>query len=292
MTEQDGFRLEAAEQFGFSQAEDDGPYTCTEAQLIAFAKAAERKGRAEAIALLEQTPVGPAVLRILRERNAASDAELAPIMAAEEERYMTARGYVRGTDEPGKRWVKPDCDVCGGDCAAANPPVLNCPLQSPLAKPDKNFWCIVALDYDKDEAWILDQSQDARDCDLLDGSSGDDNGLMRQNWVKDAVPGLYRLTLRPWSHQSYEGEWDGGVDVDSVTLLVAFPPRLCDDEGCPQHGTDHVCVPCDGKAGSQWLAEREPCEYCGPGKSTGLPGNACENCMNTGLKNPTAESQP
>jgi hypothetical protein len=34
---------------------------------------------------------------------------------------------------------------------------------------------------------------------------------------------------------------------------------------------------------------REPCEYCGPGVRTGLPGNACENCMNTGLKNPTAE---
>lgn len=111
-----------------------------------------------------------------------------------------------------------------------------------ISKSDKNFWCIVALDYDKDEAWILDKSQDARDCDLLDGSSGDDNGLMRQNWVKEAVPGLYRLTLRPWSHQSYEGEWDGGVDVDNVMLLVAFPPRLCDDEGCPQHGTDHVCV--------------------------------------------------
>lgn len=30
----------------------------------------------------------------------------------------------------------------------------------------------------------------------------------------------------------------------------------------------------------------EPCEYCGDGKSTGLPGNACENCMNTGLKYP------
>ena len=26
-----------------------------------------------------------------------------------------------------------------------------------------------------------------------------------------------------------------------------------------------------------------PCEYCGPGIYTGLPGNACENCMNTGL---------
>lgn len=35
----------------------------------------------------------------------------------------------------------------------------------------------------------------------------------------------------------------------------------------------------------------EPCEYCGPGKSTGLPGNACENCMNTGLKCTTASSQ-
>lgn len=27
---------------------------------------------------------------------------------------------------------------------------------------------------------------------------------------------------------------------------------------------------------------RPPCEYCGNGKRTGLPGNACENCMNTG----------
>lgn len=36
-------------------------------------------------------------------------------------------------------------------------------------------------------------------------------------------------------------------------------------------------------------ALRPNCEYCGPGVSTGLPGNACENCMNTGLKNPTAE---
>lgn len=31
---------------------------------------------------------------------------------------------------------------------------------------------------------------------------------------------------------------------------------------------------------------QERCEYCGPGKDTGLPGGACENCMNTGLKNP------
>lgn len=30
----------------------------------------------------------------------------------------------------------------------------------------------------------------------------------------------------------------------------------------------------------------QPCEFCGDGKRTGLPGNACENCMNTGLKYP------
>jgi hypothetical protein len=45
-------------------------------------------------------------------------------------------------------------------------------------------------------------------------------------------------------------------------------------------------------AGREHLAaldSRLACEYCGPGKRTGLPGNACENCMNAGLKNPTAE---
>lgn len=32
--------------------------------------------------------------------------------------------------------------------------------------------------------------------------------------------------------------------------------------------------------------QQEACEYCRPGKYTGLPGGACENCMNTGLKYP------
>lgn len=148
MTDEDGHRIDAAMQFGFEQTEDDGPYICTEAQLIAFAKAAERKGRAEAIAEMERVgsystdPEKGAlgvVIHKMKERNAASDAELAPILAAEEERYMTSRGYVRGTDEPGKRWVRhegseeasqiSDCEVCGGDCAAANPPVMNCPFK-------------------------------------------------------------------------------------------------------------------------------------------------------------------
>lgn len=200
MTDADGHRIEAAEQFGFSPlCSTDPVYRCTEAQLIAFAKAAERKGRAEAITLVTQegrvTDFGAqmalkGVADELLAMNAASDAELAPILANEEERYMTSRGYVRGTEEPGKRWVRPeeseevpqvsdneccdlaavepcpdcptaqkfcpcgacvelcpgpdgkplceesdkttqisDCEVCGGDCAAANPPVINCPNQ-------------------------------------------------------------------------------------------------------------------------------------------------------------------
>ena len=37
---------------------------------------------------------------------------------------------------------------------------------------------------------------------------------------------------------------------------------------------------------------QEPCEYCGNGVRTGLSGNACENCMNTGLKYPEREVLP
>lgn len=36
----------------------------------------------------------------------------------------------------------------------------------------------------------------------------------------------------------------------------------------------------------------EPCPYCSGGKRTGLPGNACENCMNTGLKYPSVTPAP
>lgn len=99
MTDEDGHRVEAAEQFGFSQTEDDGPYTCTEAQLIAFAKACERKGLAMAYGLANRDAVYRHILDL--------DGELAPLLAAEEERSMLAAGYVRGTAEPGKRWVKP-----------------------------------------------------------------------------------------------------------------------------------------------------------------------------------------
>ena len=75
-------------------------------------------------------------------------------------------------------------------------------------------------------------------------------------------------------------------------------------ESCPRCGSEDVTVysydsgwhhaECDGCGylgpgeGSATAAikahnkNRQPCPCCGPGKFTGLPGNACENCMNVG----------
>lgn len=45
MSDEDGFRIEAALQFGFETTNDDADqFKCTQEQLIAFAKACERKG--------------------------------------------------------------------------------------------------------------------------------------------------------------------------------------------------------------------------------------------------------
>lgn len=37
---------------------------------------------------------------------------------------------------------------------------------------------------------------------------------------------------------------------------------------------------------------QERCPYCSDNKNTGLPGGACENCMNTGLKYPELSAPP
>jgi hypothetical protein len=103
MIDADGFRLEAAEQFGFVEIDTDGRegYVCTEAQLIAFAKACERKGRAEAAQLVRREFNNPlnaqaksplfAVLGALKKRNDETDAELAPLLEAERQRSLAAK---------------------------------------------------------------------------------------------------------------------------------------------------------------------------------------------------------
>jgi hypothetical protein len=98
----DGHRIEAAEQFGFSLvagAPDDAPetYVCTEAQVIAFAKACERAGFAKAAAHCrhletfwdaqeqEWAPAVAGAFAIIAENieagNALIDAELAAVRA-------------------------------------------------------------------------------------------------------------------------------------------------------------------------------------------------------------------
>lgn len=238
MNDADGFRLEAAEQFGAQTDADCVTYTFEEGQLIAFAKACERKGMAQAVETLEGADSAVALewaVNTFKLCMQEIDAELAPIMETERQRCLAA---------------KPIAPVPVSD--APTPSTILSSDAAPVATESREYWCVVALDYDKDEAWILDRSTDVSCFDLLDGSSGDDNGLM-QDWVKAAVPGLYQLDLTPWGHQSYEGEWDTGVDVEKATLLVAFPDRLLEPTA-PVHATT-----CEG--GNPITSE--PCDICG-----------------------------
>lgn len=72
MNDADGFRIEAAEQFGFEEIDgQDAPgqegYFCTETELIAFAKACERKGMAEAKAIAADIKDNRNVAHFLRD---------------------------------------------------------------------------------------------------------------------------------------------------------------------------------------------------------------------------------
>lgn len=82
--------------------------------------------------------------------------------------------------------------------------------------------CIVALD-EGGTGWILSKSKRYRDTDLLAECSAEDNGF-NSGWDKGLSVGLYLLTLRPWAHQCYEGEWDTGIDVTNVRPLWTISP--------------------------------------------------------------------
>lgn len=48
----------------------------------------------------------------------------------------------------------------------------------------------------------------------------------------------------------------------------------------------------DGLVPVDLYGARDPCDYCRHGSYSGLPGGACENCMNTGLKCPQLDIDP
>lgn len=77
--------------------------------------------------------------------------------------------------------------------------------------------CIVAID-ESGTGWILARSEKYRDTDVLTECSAEDNGF-NSNWDKGLSVGVYFVTLKPWSSQSYDGDWDCGIDVLSVKPL-------------------------------------------------------------------------
>jgi hypothetical protein len=87
------------------------------------------------------------------------------------------------------------------------------------------YWCMVALNYDRDEAFVVGKSEDAiADCIF------DDTDFLYQygdDWLKNEHgPGLYRLTVR------FPVDDDGVIDLDddftfqSVECLSEFPPLV------------------------------------------------------------------
>lgn len=107
MNEADGFRTEAACQFGFETTNDDADeYKCSQAALIAFAKGCERKGMADAREIARRAGAYVAIAR-LDKQIAALDVELAPILESERQRSLTASGHVPvDPANPQGGWVK------------------------------------------------------------------------------------------------------------------------------------------------------------------------------------------
>lgn len=74
--------------------------------------------------------------------------------------------------------------------------------------------CLVALD-EAGTGWIIARSDAYRDKDVLMECSAEDCGF-NSGWDKGLSVGVYLVTLKPWADQSWDGDWDGGVDVIDV----------------------------------------------------------------------------
>ena len=85
-----------------------------------------------------------------------------------------------------------------------------------------DFWCVVALSYGRDEAFVVARSDDAVDQMLFD--EADYNYQYSDDWVKnDHRPGLYRLTVRFPIGDDGEVDFDDDFIYDSIECLVEFP---------------------------------------------------------------------
>jgi hypothetical protein len=97
-----------------------------------------------------------------------------------------------------------------------------------MTSPLTGLQCIVAL-ADNGSGYILDQSDECREKDVIPEYSTEDSGF-NPSWDKGLTTGVYLCTIKPWACQDFEGEWDAGIDVTKVeplwTIADKPPPSI------------------------------------------------------------------
>ena len=87
----------------------------------------------------------------------------------------------------------------------------------------RDYRGILAVD-DAGDVWIMATTNDCRFNDLfINGNLLADNGGSIDG---DLNVGLYSCRFSPWSHQSYDGDWDTGVDAVDIQLIAAAPEEF------------------------------------------------------------------
>lgn len=100
----------------------------------------------------------------------------------------------------------------------------------------KEYWCIVSVNDDKDDARVLRLSEDARNDDVMSFCNGTplDESSINQEWVEDwidaedTISGVYKLVLEP-SYIEYVDESTKefeNLDVTKVEVLYALEPLV------------------------------------------------------------------
>jgi hypothetical protein len=71
-------------------------------------------------------------------------------------------------------------------------------------------------------------TDDCRNVNLFENGNlfADNGGNIKEN----LNVGLYSCRFIPWSHQSYEGDYDAGVDAVDVQLIAAAPSEFLMEE--------------------------------------------------------------
>jgi hypothetical protein len=85
-----------------------------------------------------------------------------------------------------------------------------------------DFWCMVVLSYDRNEAFVVAKSADA--CNEMMFDEADYIYRYGDDWIQDHFrPGLYRLTVRFPVYDDGSIDFDDDFTYESVECLMEFP---------------------------------------------------------------------